>query len=448
MNNYESPFSSRYGSEEMRQLFSQEMKFTTWRNLWIILAKAEKELGLPITDEQIAELEDKMYDINYEVAEKIEKETHHDVMAHIHAYGIQCPNAAGIIHLGATSSYITDNTDVVIMRSALDMIEDKVLVLIAKLNDLASRYKDAPTLAYTHYQPAQPTTIGKRFCMWAQDFDMDQSDIRHIMYTMKTLGCKGATGTQASFLKLFDGDYEKVKRLDEYVCNAIGIDGYDITGQTYPRKLDKRVYDVLSSIAVSASKMANDIRLLQHDGELREPFGKNQVGSSAMAYKRNPLNCEKIVGLARRVITDSLNPALTASVQWLERTLDDSSNRRLVISEGFLAVDEILNTCIKVIDGLVVDLPTVDKNINRELPFMMTEDIIMMLVRDRGISRQKAHEEIRRLSMLVYEGQYEDLLVAISKHFNIPYSELHRIARPADYIGCAEKQVKEYLYED
>lgn len=446
-NSYESPFSSRYASDDMRNIFSQEMRFFTWRRLWVILAKAEKELGLQITDEQIKELEDKMCDINYDVADEIEKETHHDVMAHIHAYGKQCPNAAGIIHLGATSSYITDNADIIIMVHATDIVYNKLQILIRKLKKLAIDYKDIPTLAYTHYQPAQPTTVGKRICMWLQDFESDIDDLNNVTRSIKVLGCKGATGTQASFLKLFNNDYRKVEALDRSVCRKIGISSFPITGQTYPRKLDKRIYDVLSSIAVSASKMANDIRLLQHDGEISEPFGSKQVGSSAMAYKRNPLNCEKIVGLSRRVITDSINPAWTASVQWLERTLDDSSNRRLVISEGFLSIDEILDTCIKVIDGLVIDVGKVSRNLNRELPFMATENIMMSLV-EQGMDRQEVHEIIRKLSIQARTDD-SDLIKLISNRFDIPNGRLFSSMYTNILIGCASKQVEDYLgYEE
>lgn len=444
--NYESPFSNRYGSDKMRYLFSQEMKFTTWRNLWIILAKAEKELGINITNEQIRELESKMYDINYEDAKRIEAKTHHDVMAHIHAYGLQCPKAAGIIHLGATSSYVTDNTDVIIMREAIKIIYDKLLDMVCDIGALARKYKDTPILGYTHYQPAQPTTVGKRMTIWMQDLWMDIDDLKYVMRTIKTLGCKGATGTQASFLKLFNGDYDKVDELDRLVCEQIGIYSYPVTGQTYPRKLDKRIYDVLSSIAVSTSKIANDIRLLQHDGEICEGFGESQVGSSAMAYKKNPLNCEKVVSLSRRVITDSLNPALTASVQWLERTLDDSANRRLVISEGFLAIDEVLNTCINIINGLVVNEKVIEANLERHLPFLMSENVIMELTK-LGVDRQSAHELIRQLSVKsrdTGESMLKLMGEAFSK-YGITYDRLLEMADPMQYIGCADRQTRKYL---
>ena len=447
--NYESPFSNRYGSKEMRRLFSPDMKFRTWRWLWVILAKAEKELGLPITDEQITELERKIHDINYIEAEKIEMKTHHDVMAHIKAYGLQCPKAAGIIHLGATSSYITDNTDVIIMRDALKIVDNKLFDLICDIGALARKYKDVPILGYTHYQPAQPTTVGKRMTMWLQDLWMDMDDLRHVTRTIKTLGCKGATGTQASFLKLFDGDHRKVYQLDKIVCEQIGIYSYPITGQTYPRKLDKRIYDILSSIAVSTSKMANDIRLMQHDGEICEGFGKSQVGSSAMAYKKNPLNCEKVVALSRRVITDSLNPALTASVQWLERTLDDSANRRLVISEGFLAIDEILDTCISIINRLVINEKVIEANLERELPFLMSENVIMELAKS-GVDRQSAHELIRQLSVKsrdTGESMLNLMGEAFSK-YGITYDKLVEMANPSDYVGCARVQTRVYLGDD
>lgn len=442
MNNYESPFSNRYGSAIMREIFSPDMKFRTWRELWTVLARAEKELGIQITDKQISELELNTCNINYDVAEEIEKETHHDVMAHIRAYGQQCPNAAGIIHLGATSCYITDNADIIIMSEAMQVIECKLRRIIDKLKLYAEDCRDIPTLAYTHYQPAQPTTIGKRMCMWIQDFESDLEDLKYVSRSIKMLGCKGATGTQASFLKLFDGDYEKVEKLDKIICDMYGMESFQISGQTYPRKLDMRVYNVLTGIAVSASKMANDIRLLQHDGEIHEPFGSGQVGSSAMAYKKNPLNCEKIVGLSRRVITDSINPALTASVQWLERTLDDSANRRLVISEGFLSVDEILDTCDKVIGGMTVDLKNTDKNLERQLPFIATENIMMMLV-ERGMSRQVVHEEIRKLSIQARDED-SNLLELISDKFNISYDELVDVAM-TNITGCASRQVEKYL---
>lgn len=442
MHKYISPFMDRYASDDMRNIFSPDTKFKIWRELWVILAKAEKELGLSITDEQISELESKIDDINYDIANKIEMETHHDVMAHIRAYGEQCPNSAGIIHLGATSSYVTDNADVIIMMEAIDVIDSKLCTLIKALEEIAIKYKDISTLGYTHYQPAQPTTVGKRICMWIQDFKSDLNDLRYVTGSVKLLGCKGATGTQASFLRLFNGDYEKVEKLDRLVCRKIGMLSYPISGQTYPRKLDKRIYDVLSSIAVSASKMANDIRLLQHDGEIGEPFGSNQVGSSAMAYKKNPLNCEKIVGLSRRVITDSINPAWTASVQWLERTLDDSANRRLVISEGFLSIDEILNTCIKVVRGMTINVRNINKNLYREIPFMMTENIMMSLV-EGGMDRQEVHEDIRRLSMVARDSN-DDLLKLISNHFGIPYNRL-ACETTDNLTGCAIEQVEKYL---
>lgn len=445
MDTYRSPLGDRYGSTEMSRIFSPCMKFRTWRRLWIALAEGEYKLGVAgVTREKIDEMKRYADIINYDVAERIERETHHDVMAHIRAYGEQCPNAAGIIHLGATSCYITDNTDVIIMKEAINIVEAKLNMLIDVLTGIAFEYKDIPTLAYTHYQPAQPTTVGKRVCLWIQDFKSDLEDLRYVKQTIKTLGCKGATGTQASFLELFNGDYTKVEKLEMFISGEIGIETFEVTGQTYPRKLDKRIYDVLSSIAVSASKMANDIRLLQHDGEMREPFGSKQVGSSAMAYKKNPLNCEKIVGLSRRVITDSINPAWTASVQWLERTLDDSSNRRLVISEGFLTIDEVLDTCIRVISGIVVNVRLLSENLAHEAPFMVTENIMMSLV-SRGMNRQKVHEEIRRLSMhaRVNGG---DLLKMISDKFGIPRDRLERETMK-NLTGCASKQVEQYLKE-
>lgn len=440
MDKYRSPLSDRYASKEMKEIFSPYKRVETWRTLWIELAKHESMLGLPITREQIEELKSHKDYINWDLAERIEAETHHDVMAHIRTYGSCCPNAAGIIHLGATSSYITDNADVIIMRDAMTLVKAKLNGIIRRLSELALLYASMPTLAYTHYQPAQPTTVGKRMCIWLQDFKSDMDDLVYVYDSMKMLGCKGATGTQASFLSLFDGDYDKVEKLDEYICHVFGMKSYPITGQTYPRKQDKRIYDVLSSIAVSASKIANDIRLLQHDGEMNELFGNMQVGSSAMAYKRNPINCEKIVGLSRRVITDSLNPALTASVQWLERTLDDSANRRLVISEGFLTIDEILDTLLDVLAGIGVNKISIPEHLNKELPHLAMEDIIMALTK-MGYDRQEVHETMRQISMARCDVKSE-----IAQTYGL---RLHEVDKMCNInTGCAERQARNYLKEN
>lgn len=449
MNNetYQSPLSNRYGSNEMKKIFSPHNKYTTWRKLWVELASAECELGAPVTAQQVQELLDNVYNINYEVAEEFEKETHHDVMAHVKAYGVQCPNAAGIIHLGATSSYITDNADIIIMVEAIKLVRKRLVKLICSLSEFVDKYKSTPTLGYTHYQPAQPTTVGKRACMWLQDLYQDLDDLDYVLKSIRLLGSKGATGTQASFLKLFNS-YIKIYRMEKMIADAFGFEGcYPISGQTYPRKLDMRIYNVLSGIAVTVSKMCNDIRLLQHDGEMSESFSKSQVGSSAMAYKQNPINCEKVVGLSRRVITDSLNPALTASVQWLERTLDDSSNRRLVLADGFITIDEILVTCNDIIDNIVVREKVIEENLNKQLPYMLTENIMMVLV-ERGMSRQDAHEKIREISMKSRNGEegYTDILFALSFNLDIPYNELKEMLGSNKYTGRAEIQVKKFLH--
>ena len=451
-NTYESPFNSRYASEEMQQLFSPDMKFKTWRKLWIALAEAEKELGLNITQEQIDQLKRFKDDINYDVAEQKEKEFRHDVMAHIHAYGEQCPDARGIIHLGATSCYVGDNTDIIIMTEALKLIRKKVLTVIGKLSDFAQKYKGMPTLGFTHFQPAQLVTVGKRACLWIQDLLMDLEDLEHLLQNMKLLGCKGTTGTQASFLDLFDGDHEKVKKLDELIAEKMGFKKvFPVSGQTYPRKLDSRVLNVLSGIAQSAYKFANDIRLLQSLKEIEEPFEKKQIGSSAMAYKRNPMRCERICALARYVVVDAMNPAITASTQWFERTLDDSANKRISIPEAFLAVDAILGIYINVSGGLVVYPKVIEKHVLEELPFMATENILMEAVK-KGGDRQELHERIRIHSMeagrqVKVEGKDNDLLerIAADKAFGMSIEELQAVLKPENYIGRAPEQVDEFI---
>jgi len=449
---YETPFNTRYSSKEMIELFSPDKKFRTWRALWIALAEAEKELGLDITDEQIEELKRHKDDINYDVAEQKEKEFRHDVMAHVHAYGEQCPKARGIIHLGATSCYVGDNTDIIIMKEALEILKVKILKVIKNLSDFALKYKSLPTLGFTHFQPAQPVTVGKRACLWIQDLLIDLEDLNYVLKNMKLLGSKGTTGTQASFLELFDGDYEKVKKLDMLIAKKMGFDSvYPVSGQTYTRKQDSRILNVLSGIAQSAYKFSNDIRLLQHMKEIEEPFEKKQIGSSAMAYKRNPMRCERISSLARYVIVNVLNPAITASTQWLERTLDDSANRRIVISESFLAVDAILNLYINVTSGLVVYPKVIEKHLMDELPFMATENILMEAVK-KGKDRQEIHERIRVHSMeaakkVKEEGKPNDLIERIlnDKAIGIDSEELQALLNPEKFIGCAPEQVDDFI---
>lgn len=454
---YISPFSERYGSEEMQYLFSPNKKFSTWRKLWIALAESEKELGLKqngkavITDEMIAEMKEHIYDINYDVAEEYERKFRHDVMSHIHAYGDQCPMAAGIIHLGATSCFVGDNTDIIVMKEALLLLKKKLINIIDLLCAFADKYKSLPTLAYTHFQAAQPTTVGKRATMWLQDFVSDLEDLEYVLSSLKLLGSKGTTGTQASFIELFDDESAPVK-LDQLIAKKMGFEScYPISGQTYSRKVDERVFNVLTGIATSATKMANDIRLLQHLKEIEEPFEQSQVGSSAMPYKRNPMRCERIVSLARYVITNSLNPAFTTATQWLERTLDDSANKRIVISEGFLATDGILDLCLNVCDGLVVNEAVIKNNLEKELPFMITENILMDLVKEGG-DRQKLHEEIRRLSLEAGErvkkqGLENDLFERLSKSKKLDISpeKKEELFKPEKYIGRAPQQVSEYL---
>ena len=451
---YESPLNSRYASKEMQYLFSPDMKFKTWRKLWIALAESEKELGLPITDAQIAQLKQFQDDINYEVAQAREKEVRHDVMSHVYAYGVQCPDAKGIIHLGATSCYVGDNTDIIIMTEALKLIKSKLINVMALLSNFALKYKDMPTLGFTHFQPAQLTTVGKRACLWLHELLMDLEDLDYQLSKAKLRGVKGTTGTQASFLELFDGDHEKVRRLDKMVCEKMGFkNAFAVTGQTYSRKLDTQVLNVLSSIAQSAYKFSNDIRLLQNLKEIEEPFEKNQIGSSAMAYKRNPMRSERISSLARYVIVDALNPAITASTQWFERTLDDSANKRLSVAEAFLATDAILGIYMNVVDGLVVYPKVVEQHILNELPFMATENIMMQAVK-KGGDRQELHEKIRTHSMeagkqVKMYGLKNDLIdrIAADDSFNLSKQELEAVLEPKNFVGRAPEQTAEFIAE-
>nr|WP_191384605.1 adenylosuccinate lyase [uncultured Lachnoclostridium sp.] len=449
---YVSPLSERYASREMQYIFSPDMKFRTWRRLWIALAETEKELGLPITDEQIEELKSHVDDINYEVAKEREKLVRHDVMSHVYAYGQQCPKAKGIIHLGATSCYVGDNTDIIIMSEALKLVRKKIVNVIAELADFADRYKELPTLAFTHFQPAQPTTVGKRATLWLQEFMMDLEDLEYVLGSLKLLGSKGTTGTQASFLELFDGDQETIDRIDPMIAEKMGFEAcYPVSGQTYSRKVDTRVLNVLAGIAASAHKMSNDIRLLQHLKEVEEPFEKNQIGSSAMAYKRNPMRSERIASLSRYVMVDALNPAVTSATQWFERTLDDSANKRLSVPEGFLAIDGILDLCLNVVDGLVVYPKVIEKHLMAELPFMATENIMMDAVKAGG-DRQELHERIRELSMeagknVKEKGLENNLLelIAADPAFGLSPDELKKTMDPAKYTGRASVQVDKYL---
>ena len=450
--NYTSALSERYPSKEMQYIFSPEMKFRTWRRLWIALAESEMELGLPITQEQIDQLKAHKDDINYDVAKAREKEVRHDVMSHVYAYGCQCPDAKGIIHLGATSCYVGDNTDMIIMKEALLLIRKKLVNTIASLADFADEYKSMPCLAYTHYQAAQPTTVGKRATLWLNELVMDLDDLDHVLSTMKLLGSKGTTGTQASFMELFEGDHEKCKALDRKIAEKMGFDGcYPVSGQTYSRKVDSRVLNVLSGIAQSAHKFSNDIRLLQHMKEVEEPFEKHQIGSSAMAYKRNPMRSERMASLANYVMTDALNPAITAATQWFERTLDDSANKRISVSEAFLATDGILELYMNVSKGLVVYPKVIEAHLMAELPFMATENIMMDAVKAGG-DRQELHERIRVHSMAAgkvvkEEGKPNDLLdrIAADPAFNVTREDLDRVMKPENYVGRAPEQTEEYL---
>lgn len=451
---YESPLSARYADREMKYLFSPDKKFRTWRRLWIALAESEMELGLPVTQEQIDEMKAHQDDINYEVAQAREKEVRHDVMSHVYAFGQQCPKAEPIIHLGATSCYVGDNTDIIVMTEALQLIEKKMVSVLRVLGKFAEEYKSLPTLAFTHFQPAQPTTVGKRATLWMQDLLLDLEDVQYQLHKAKLLGSKGTTGTQASFLELFDGDHEKVKALDRKIAEKMGYAGvFPVSGQTYSRKLDSQFLNLLSGIAQSAAKFSNDIRLLQHLKEVEEPFEKHQIGSSAMAYKRNPMRSERIASLARYVVADALNPAMTISTQWFERTLDDSANKRISVPEAFLAVDGILNLYRNVADGLVVYPKVIAQHLGRELPFMATENIMMDAVK-RGGDRQQLHERIRQHSMAASrvvkeEGGENDLLARIAGDplFGVTLEELKEVVRPEKYVGRAPQQVTEFLQE-
>ena len=449
---YTSPLSERYASKEMQYVFSPDMKFRTWRRLWIALAETEKELGLNITDEQIEELKAHKDDINYDVAKEREKEVRHDVMSHVYAYGVQCPKAKGIIHLGATSCYVGDNTDIIVMNEALKIVRAKLINVLDKLCSFADANKAVPTLAFTHFQPAQPTTVGKRATLWTQDFLSDLEDLEYVQSTLKLLGSKGTTGTQASFLELFGGDNDKIDKIDPMIAEKMGFKAcYPVSGQTYSRKVDTRVLNVLAGIAASAHKMSNDIRLLQHLKEVEEPFEKSQIGSSAMAYKRNPMRSERIASLARYVMIDALNPAITSATQWFERTLDDSANKRIAIPEGFLAIDGILDLCLNVVDGLVVYPKVINKRLMSELPFMATENIMMDAVKAGG-DRQELHEKIRTLSMeagknVKVEGKDNNLLelIANDEAFNLSYEELEKAMDPSKYVGRSVLQTERFL---
>lgn len=454
MNNeyYQSPLSQRYASKEMQALFSNDKKFKTWRRLWIALAQSEQELGLDITDEQINELIANKDNINYEDAIEREKVVRHDVMSHVYAYGLQCPNAKGIIHLGATSCYVGDNTDLIIMHEGLELIKKKMINVLQQLQTFALKYKDLPCLGFTHYQPAQPTTVGKRASLWAQDLYFDVLEIQHLLDNKRLLGCKGTTGTQASFMELFNNDTDKVKMLDQKICEKMGYENYfPVSGQTYTRKYDTQVLAVLTGIAQSAHKFSNDIRLLQHMKEIEEPFEKNQIGSSAMAYKRNPMRSERMAALARYVMVDSLNPAITASTQWFERTLDDSANKRISIAEAFLAIDGILDLYLNISDGLVVYPKVITANLMKELPFMATENIMMDAVKAGG-DRQELHELVRTHSMdagkvIKEEGKPNDLIERIANdiRFRLTKAQLQATMDPKQYVGRSVQQTEEFF---
>ncbi len=451
---YTSPLTGRYASKEMQYIFSQDNKFRTWRKLWIALAETEHELGLHITEEQIDELKAHQDDINYEDAEAREKEVRHDVMSHVYAYGLQCPNAKGIIHLGATSCYVGDNTDIIIMRQGLELVHKKLVNVIHELSRFAMKYKDMPTLAYTHFQPAQPTTVGKRATLWLNELVLDLEDLEYVMSSLKMLGSKGTTGTQASFLELFDGDHAKCRALDQKIAEKMGFTScYPVSGQTYSRKVDYRVLSVLAGIAQSAHKFTNDIRMLQHMKEVEEPFEKHQIGSSAMAYKRNPMRSERIASLADYVMSDLMNPMLVSSTQWFERTLDDSANKRLSVPEGFLAIDGILDLYLNVVDGLVVYPKVIRKHLMAELPFMATENIMMDAVKAGG-DRQELHEKIRQLSMqagktVKEEGKDNNLLELIAQDpsFHLSLEDLEASMKPERYVGRAPQQTEEFITE-
>ena len=451
---YQSPLSERYASKEMQYIFSPDMKFRTWRKLWIALAEVEHELGLNITQEQIDELKEHQDNINYDVAKEREAIVRHDVMSHVYAYGVQCPKAKGIIHLGATSCYVGDNTDIIVMKEALCLVRKKLLNVISELAKFAENYKALPTLAFTHFQPAQPTTVGKRATLWIQELMLDLEDLEHIIGSLKLLGSKGTTGTQASFLELFDGNQELIDKIDPMIAKKMGFEScYPVSGQTYSRKVDTRVLNVLAGIAASAHKFSNDIRLLQHLKEIEEPFEKTQIGSSAMAYKRNPMRSERIASLARYVIVDAINPAITSATQWFERTLDDSANKRLSIPEAFLAIDGILDLYLNVVDGLVVYPKVIEKRLMAELPFMATENIMMDAVKAGG-DRQELHEKIRELSMeagrnVKVEGKENNLLelIAADPAFNLTLEDLQKTMEPEKYTGRAKEQTENFLKE-
>lgn len=457
---YVSPLLERYASKEMQYIFSPDMKFKTWRKLWIALAETEYELGLSengkpvITLEQIEELKAHQDDINYDVAQEREKLVRHDVMSHVYAYGQQCPKAAGIIHLGATSCYVGDNTDVIIMTKALKLVRKKLLNVINVLAKFAMEYKDLPTLAFTHFQPAQPTTVGKRATLWLEELMLDLEDLEYQIGQQKLLGCKGTTGTQASFLELFNGDHETVRKIDAMIAKKMGFEAcYPVSGQTYSRKVDARVLNVLSGIAQSAHKFSNDIRLLQHLKEIEEPFEKNQIGSSAMAYKRNPMRSERIAALANYVMVDALNPAITSATQWFERTLDDSANKRISVPEAFLAIDGILDLYMNIVDGLVVYDKVIDQHFMKEIPFMATENIMMDAVK-RGGDRQELHERIREHSMAAgamvkQEGKENDLVdrIAGDPAFGLTKEEIEAILEPKNFVGRAPEQTEEFIVE-
>ncbi|MCM1499317.1 MAG: adenylosuccinate lyase [Clostridium sp.] len=458
---YVSPLSERYASREMQYIFSPDMKFKTWRRLWVALAETEYELGLSedgkpvVTLEQIEEMKAFQNDINYDVAKKREKQVRHDVMSHVYAYGKQCPAAAGIIHLGATSCYVGDNTDVIIMTEALRLVRKKLLNVINELSKFAMQYKDLPTLAFTHFQPAQPTTVGKRATLWLQELMLDLEDVEYVLGQQKLLGCKGTTGTQASFLELFDGDHEKVRKIDGMIAEKMGFkECYPVSGQTYSRKVDSRILNVLSGIAQSAHKFSNDIRLLQHLKEIEEPFEKNQIGSSAMAYKRNPMRSERIASLANYVIADALNPAITSATQWFERTLDDSANKRISVPEAFLAIDGILDLYLNVVDGLVVYDKVIYQRFMKEIPFMATENILMDAVK-RGGNRQELHEKIREHSMeagavVKREGRENDLVdrIANDPAFGMTKEMIEELLEPKNFVGRAPQQTEEFITEN
>ena len=449
---YENPLSTRYAGEEMKRIFSADNKFSTWRKLWVALAESEKELGLNITDSQIAQMKEHIYDIDYDRAAEYESRFRHDVMAHVHTYGEACPLAKPVIHLGATSCYVGDNTDIILMKEAMLRIKTLLVSTIAVIGDFAEKYKDVPTLAFTHFQAAQPTTVGKRACLWAQDLIMDLEHLDFVLDSLKLLGCKGTTGTGASFLELFEGDGEKVKKLEKLIAKKMGFEAcVSVSGQTYSRKTDYFVMSVLSGIAQSASKFANDIRLLSHLKEFDEPFESGQIGSSAMAYKRNPMRSERICALARYVMTDSLNPAITAATQWLERSLDDSANKRISIPEGFLATDGILNLYMNIISGGTIYPYVTRKHLNEELPFMATENIIMYCTR-KGGDRQELHEAVREISVEVtkrikLEGCDNDLLERIlnDKRFDLTEHELNKIMDINNFVGLAPQQAEEFI---